>query len=61
MLRSMDSKVMGRLGGLKRAKRLTAKRRKEIARGAALARWHKPKARKRKTPVVRLDRIALGS
>jgi hypothetical protein len=42
----MDSKIMGRMGGLKRAKKLTKARRREIARGAALARWSKPKKRR---------------
>jgi hypothetical protein len=43
----MDSKIMGRMGGLKRAKQLTKARRREIARGAALARWAKKKKRGR--------------
>ena len=37
--------LLGRLGGLKggpaRARKLSAKKRKEIARKAALVRWHK--------------------
>jgi hypothetical protein len=52
MLRAMDSKLMGRMGGLKRAKKLTAKRRKEIARAAAFARWHTPKDRRKRSPQV---------
>ena len=47
MLRAMDSKIMGRMGGLKRAKQLTKARRREIARGAASARWAKKKKRGR--------------
>ena len=41
--RSIDYKALGRLGGLRggvvRAERLTPKRRVEIAKKAALARW----------------------
>jgi hypothetical protein len=33
--------ALGRLGGHARAERLTAERRKQIAREAALARWRK--------------------
>jgi hypothetical protein len=47
----MDSKIMGRMGGLKRAKKLTKARRREIARGAALARWKKTKKRRAGRPV----------
>jgi hypothetical protein len=36
-------KELGRLGGQTRARRLTAERRSEIARNAALARWRRPK------------------
>ena len=32
---------LGRMGGKARAKRMSAKRRKEIARKAAAKRWHK--------------------
>ena len=38
-----ESVVTGRAGGMARAKKLSAKRRKEIARKAAEARWGKKK------------------
>ena len=42
--------ALGKLGGLKggaaRAKKLSAKRRSEIARNAVLARWEKHRAKK---------------
>lgn len=45
--RKLAAKILGRQGGLKggpaRAKKLSAKRRKEIARKAAKARWEKEK------------------
>ena len=37
----MDSREMGRLGGLARAKKLTKKQRSEAARKAIVARWSK--------------------
>jgi len=39
---------LGRLGGKARIKKMTAEKRKEIARNAALARW--AKERKKKQP-----------
>lgn len=48
--RSRIAAVLGRLGGLKggkaRAERLTAERRSEIARNAAVKRWHAPEIEK---------------
>jgi hypothetical protein len=38
---TMDVKDAGRRGGERRAKALTPKQRKDIARKAALARWRK--------------------
>ena len=38
---SSPAQQLGRLGGAARAKALTAKRRKEIARKAAASRWQK--------------------
>ena len=46
MLSGMDTKDAGRLGGQLRAKKLSAKRKKEIAMKAALARWGKGGKRK---------------
>ena len=45
-IESDAARVMGRKGGPARAAKLTAARRREIARKAAAARWAKAKRRK---------------
>lgn len=40
--------VFGRAGGLARAKKLSASRRREIAKKAAVARWSKYMAKRKK-------------
>lgn len=49
----MTVKEMGRLGGLARAKKLTAKQRSESAKKAARARWKKKSASSVKVPLSR--------
>ena len=44
----MDTKDAGRIGGKRRAARMTAKQRSEAARKAVRARWAKAKKRKPK-------------
>lgn len=44
---AMDVKEAGKRGGASRARKLSAKERKEIARLGGLARWNKPRVARR--------------
>jgi hypothetical protein len=51
----MDTKDAGRIGGKRRAAKMTPKQRSEAARKAVSARWAKAKKRKPKSPNPNAD------